>query len=127
MYSALNLMDKLLGLDQEGYEDNVYPSINVYENDDLVELKVLLPGLDKKDIEAKIEDGILSISGKKKIDYNKEGKVLRQERFFGEFERNVKINTPVDNESINALYEKGVLSITVKKSEEAKPKKIEIS
>ncbi len=127
MYSALNLMDKLLGLDQEVYEDNVYPSINVYENDDLVELKVLLPGLDKKDIEAKIEDGILSISGKKKIDYNKEGKVLRQERFFGEFERNVKINTPVDNESINALYEKGVLSITVKKSEEAKPKKIEIS
>ena len=127
MYSALNLMDKLLGLDQEVYEDNVYPSINVYENDDLVELKVLLPGLDKKDIEAKIEDGILSISGKKKIDYNKDGKVLRQERFFGEFERNVKINTPVDNESINALYEKGVLSITVKKSEEAKPKKIEIS
>lgn len=127
MYSALNLMDKLLGLDQEGYEDNVYPSINVYENDDLVELKVLLPGLDKKDIEAKIEDGILSISGKKKIDYNKDGKVLRQERFFGEFERNVKINTPVDNESINALYEKGVLSITLKKSEEAKPKKIEIS
>ena len=127
MYSALNLMDKLLGLDQEVYEDNLYPSINVYENDDLVELKVLLPGLDKKDIEAKIEDGILSISGKKKIDYNKEGKVLRQERFFGEFERNVKINTPVDNESINALYEKGVLSITLKKSEEAKPKKIEIS
>ena len=127
MYSALNLMDKLLGLDQEVYEDNVYPSINVYENDDLVELKVLLPGLDKKDIEAKIEDGILSISGKKKIDYNKDGKVLRQERFFGEFERNVKINTPVDNESINALYEKGVLSITLKKSEEAKPKKIEIS
>lgn len=127
MYSALNLMDKLLGLDQEVYEDNLYPSINVYENDDLVELKVLLPGLDKKDIEAKIEDGILSISGKKKIDYNKDGKVLRQERFFGEFERNVKINTPVDNESINALYEKGVLSITLKKSEEAKPKKIEIS
>ncbi|MCK4907250.1 MAG: Hsp20/alpha crystallin family protein, partial [Spirochaetes bacterium] len=115
------------GLDQEGYEGNVYPSINVYEHDDLVELMVLLPGLDEKDIEAKIEDGILSISGKKKIDYNKEGKVLRQERFFGEFERNVKINTPVDNESINALYEKGVLSITVKKSEEAKPKKIEIS
>jgi len=104
------------------------PALDVQEDKDNFTIRVELPGLKREDIEVSLEDGTLSISGERKAETPKEGtQVLRQERFFGKFSRELNLPTPVAADKVKAQYRDGILTVTLAKVEEAKPKQILVS
>jgi HSP20 family protein len=104
------------------------PAIDVYEDKDALTVKAELPGMKKEDIELSLHDGCLSISGERKSESkHQEAEVYRAERFFGRFQRTVSLPTPVATEKVKAQYKDGILTVTLPKTEEAKPKQIDVS
>lgn len=104
------------------------PALDVFENRDNLVVKAELPGMKKEDIEVSLHEGCLSISGERKNEQNhKDAEVYRSERFVGRFQRTVSLPSPVAADKIKAQYKDGVLTITLPKTEESKPKHIDIS
>jgi HSP20 family protein len=103
------------------------PAFDVYEDKDNFYVRAELPGMRKEDIELSMHNGSLSISGERKSDEAlKEAEVYRSERFFGRFQRTISLPTQVAVEKIKAQYKDGILSVTLPKAEEAKPKHIDV-
>src|SRR5210317_1867593 len=104
------------------------PSVDIEEEDDRYLIKADLPGVDKKDIDVKLENGVLSIRGEKQTEKEtgKGTKRHRTERFHGTFARSFTLPDAVKAEKVDASYKDGVLSLTIPKAEEAKPKSINI-
>jgi HSP20 family protein len=104
------------------------PPVDVHENAETLVVKAELPGMKKEDIQVTLHDGLLSISGERKSDVEqKEGETHRTERFFGRFQRSITLTAPVNADKIEASYKDGVLTVTLPKTEEAKPRQIEVS
>jgi HSP20 family protein len=104
------------------------PALDLYEDKDNFVVKAELPGMKKEDIEVSMHEGSLSISGERKSEEkHKDADVYRTERFFGRFQRTVALPTPVAADKVKASYKDGVLTITLPKTEEAKPKQIEVN
>lgn len=104
------------------------PAMDVVENEDGYLVSVDLPGVDKKDLEISVADNVLTIKGEKKIGREKkERKFFRKESWEGSFQRTLSLPHGVDAEHIGAKLNDGVLSITLQKREEAKPKQISVS
>ncbi|HXT10929.1 MAG TPA: Hsp20/alpha crystallin family protein [Candidatus Angelobacter sp.] len=103
------------------------PALDVFEDKDNFVVKAELPGMKKEDIDVSLHDGTLSISGERKSDKKwEDAEVYRAERFFGRFQRTVALPSAVDAAKIKAQYKDGVLTITLPKAEEAKPKQIDV-
>jgi HSP20 family protein len=103
------------------------PTLDVYEDEDKVTVQVEAAGMKKEDFDLSLQDDLLTISGERKSESEKrEGESFRSERFFGSFSRTVTLPAPVRGDDVSAGYKDGVLTITLPKSEEAKPKKIEV-
>jgi HSP20 family protein len=103
------------------------PALDVYEDKDSFIVKAQLPGMKKEDIEVSLHDGSLSISGERKSETKHEdAEVYRAERFFGRFERIVTLPALVAMDIVKAQYKDGVLTVTLAKSEAAKPKQIDV-
>jgi HSP20 family protein len=102
------------------------PALDVYEDKDNLIVKAELAGLKKEEIELSLHDNTLTISGERKERAEKEGEVSRSERFFGRFQRTVTLPKPVDANKVNARYKDGILTITLSKTEESKPRQIEV-
>ena len=104
------------------------PALDLYEDKDSFVVKAELPGMKREDIEVSLHEGSLSISGERKSEEKHEGAdAYRTERFFGRFQRTVALPTPVAADKVKAAYKDGVLTITLPKTEEAKPKQIEVN
>jgi len=104
------------------------PALDVYEDKDNFVVKAELPGMKREEIEVSLQDGGLSISGERKSEEKyEEGEVYRAERFFGKFQRTVTLHTPVAVDKVKAQYKDGILTITLPKTEEAKPKQIDVN
>lgn len=104
------------------------PALDVHEDKDNVVVRVELPGMKKEEIEVSVHDGSLSISGeRKREEKHAEGEVYRAERFFGRFLRTVELPSEVSSDKAKAQYVDGILTITLPKTEEAKPKHINVS
>jgi HSP20 family protein len=104
------------------------PAVDLYEDKDNVIVKAELPGMKKEDIDVSLREGMLTISGERKFEREEgKGETYRSERFFGRFQRSVVLPTAVNDAKVNAAYKDGILTITLPKSEEAKPKQIEVS
>ena len=103
------------------------PALDVYEEKDNVIVRVEVPGMKKEDIQLSLHDGSLSISGERKSEETfKNAEVYRAERFFGRFQRTVTLPTPVAADKVKAQYKDGILKVTLPKTEEAKPKHIDV-
>ena len=104
------------------------PSVDIEEEEDRYLIKADLPGVDKKDIDVKLENGVLSIRGEKQTESEtgKGTKRHRTERFHGSFARSFTLPDAVKADKVDASYKDGVLSLTIPKEEEAKPKSIDI-
>ena len=103
------------------------PAMDLYQTNDDIVAMVELPGMRKEDIEISLHDGMLTISGERK-DENAEGeKAARTERFVGKFRRSISLPTRVDSNKVNATYRDGILTVTLPKAEEAKPKQIQVN
>lgn len=104
------------------------PALDVYEDKDNFTVKAELPGIKKEDIEVSLHDGCLSLSGERKSETKHDGaEVYRTERFFGRFQRTVTLPAAVAVDKVKAAYKDGVLTITLPKTEEAKPRHIDVS
>jgi HSP20 family protein len=103
------------------------PALDLYQDKDNVYVKAELPGMKKEDIDVSLHDGVLSISGERKTEEkHKDAETYRSERFVGRFHRSITLPASVKADSVKAGYKDGILTITLPKSEEAKPKQIEI-
>jgi len=103
------------------------PALDLYQNNDNVVAVVELPGLRKEDIEISLQDGMLIISGERKDESVETENATRTERFTGKFRRSITLPTRIDVNKVNATYKDGVLTITLPKAEEAKPKQIQVN
>lgn len=103
------------------------PALDIYQNADNVVALLELPGMRKEEIEISLHDGALTIAGERKNGSADGDKAERTERFVGQFRRSVTLPTQVDSAKVSASYKDGILTVTLPKAEEAKPKKIEVS
>jgi HSP20 family protein len=104
------------------------PALDLYEDKDNLYVKVELPGMKREDIDVSLHEGSLSISGERKgEEKHEDAEVYRAERFFGRFQRMVTVPTSVAVDKVKAQYKDGILTITMPKTEEAKPKHIDVN
>jgi len=103
------------------------PSVDLTETKDRLVIKAELPGLEAKDVELTLADNILTIRGEKKEEKEeKDEHRFFVERYCGTFERRIKLPTLVKTDKIDATFDKGILTINLPKSEEAKNREIKI-
>ncbi len=107
-----------------------FPALDVLEKDDKIIVKAEIPGMDKRAIHVRLEDGTLTISGEKKSEEksDKEG-YYHVERAFGSFKRTVNLPKGIRCEEVNAFYKDGILTVDIPKSKEkaAKGKDLQIN
>jgi HSP20 family protein len=104
------------------------PALDLSQDKDNVFVKVELPGMKKEEISITLHEGVLTISGERKHEEEKKaGDVFRSERFFGKFHRSVALPAAVKTDKVAAAYKDGILTVTLPKAEEAKPKQIAVS
>ncbi|MCK4925421.1 MAG: Hsp20/alpha crystallin family protein [Spirochaetes bacterium] len=104
-----------------------WPAVDVREDDDNYLVEVELPGLSEKDVEVKVENGVLTIASRK--DESREEKdegYIRKERRHYSFSRSFSLPDNVDGEKITANFKNGLLDVAVPKAPAAKPKLIEV-
>lgn len=123
-----DIMDEFFNDALSSRRDNFVPSIDISETDDQFQISAQLPGMEKDDININLENGRLSISGERSFEKEEQGKKYhRVETKFGSFERSFQLPDNVDEDSISATYENGLLDISIDKSEEEVKKQIEIT
>jgi HSP20 family protein len=103
------------------------PPVDIYENENNIVLKADLPGVDPKDVEVRVEDSTLYLKGERKFEKEtKEENYHRVERSYGSFARSFSLPNSINAEKVKAEYKDGLLTLTLPKREEAKPKTIKI-
>lgn len=121
-----DILDEMFN-DVRTTNERFLPSIDIAETEKAFEIKAQLPGITKDDINIDLENGRLTISGERKLeneDNNK--KYHRVETQYGSFTRSFQLPDSIDQDSIAANFENGVLNITIEKNEEKAKRKIEI-
>jgi HSP20 family protein len=104
------------------------PPVDVYEDEQGIRLKMEVPGIEEKDIDIQLENNLLTVRGERKLEKEtKEENYHRIERHYGNFTRSFTLPNTVNPEHVKAGYSKGVLTITLGKREEAKPKQIKVN
>jgi HSP20 family protein len=105
-----------------------FPAVDVYEDKDTLTVRAELPGLKKEEIEISLHEGVLTLAGERKGEVKAEGaETYRSERWLGRFSRTVNLPVAVVADQIKATYTDGVLTVSLPKAEEAKPKQISIT
>ena len=104
------------------------PAIDVSENEGAYLVKAELPGVAREDLNVTINDGVLTINAERKEEKKdeKDGRVIRQERYYGKFVRSLRLGSDIDEGRIEAEYENGVLNLSLPKTAEVKPRKVDV-
>ncbi|MDH3457537.1 MAG: Hsp20/alpha crystallin family protein [Gemmatimonadota bacterium] len=129
MFNIRSEFDRLLGRTDTQVGAGWCPVVDVHETEDALILQAELPGLKADDVSLSVENGVLTISGEKKQQFEegKEGTEYHLvERRYGHFERRFTLPRTVDPERVVADFSDGILRITLAKAETAKPRRIEI-
>ncbi len=115
--------------DHEGLgESRWVPAVDVRETEESFEFSAELPGLGKDDVEITIEDKVLTLSGERKFEETEESNGYhRIERTYGSFARSFTLPNEVEQDKVKANFDSGILSISIPKAEQVKPRKIEIA
>ena len=106
------------------------PPVEIVESEKEIAMTFELPGLDKNDVKIAIDDNVLTLRGEKKAEHVEEDakkEFFLKERSYGMFERSFSLPPTVSVDKVGALFEKGVLKITLPKSEAVKPRGHEIA
>lgn len=103
------------------------PAVDIKESDELLTLTAELPGFDKNQVEITLENNVLTLAGERKFDQESKGEAFhRIERSYGSFSRSFTLPASVKTDKVDAKFENGLLSISLPKVEESKPRKIAI-
>ena len=125
------LNDALGGLDWQ-YRDSVsatwVPPVDIFEEKDAIRITAEVPGVQPQDVKISLEGNVLTVHGQKQqVAEERTERVHRYERTYGEFERTFNLPASVDANKITASYENGVLTITLPKAEQARPREIQVA
>ena len=104
------------------------PAVDIYETENELVVKADLPDVNPQDLDIRVENNILTIRGERRFE-NKisEENYLRVERAYGPFSRSFSLANSVKSDAIKADYQNGVLTLSIPKREEAKPKQIKVN
>jgi HSP20 family protein len=109
-------------------DGNWIPAFDITESEKEYKVSAELPGIDVKNLEVTLVEGVLKIKGEKRQESEKkEDNYLRIERSYGSFDRSFRIPNGVEANKIDATYKDGILNLTIPKAKEAKTRKIKIS
>jgi HSP20 family protein len=116
------------GLSAFGHGGLSWPQVEVVDRDKEVYVTAELPGLEENDVELRVEDNVLVLRGEKRTEFD-DAERQYSERSYGRFERHIALPAEVDEERANATFRKGVLTVTLPKTERARQqaKRIPIS
>ena len=103
------------------------PTLEVVEAQDQFIVTVELPGTKASDVKVTVEDDVLTIAGERKYEAPVASELRLSERAYGKFERSVRLSAPVQPDRVTAASKEGILSITLPKTEAAKPREIKIA
>lgn len=95
-----------------------WPSVEISDGEKEIKVTAEVPGLEEKDIEVLLDDGVLTLKGEKRSETEDKDKQF-SERFYGRFERRIPLGTEVKDEQVDARFKNGVLTVTLPKSEKA--------
>jgi len=109
-----------------GWQTVAAPASDVIETADALKVLLDLPGFDADSLRIEFENDLLTIEAERKTRDEKGETYLMSERGIGKFRRAFTVNVPIDSEHIEAAYDRGVLTVTLPKRAEAKPRKIEV-
>jgi HSP20 family protein len=113
---------------EEGSITTWAPAVDIFETQQELVVKADLPDIKPEELDIRVENNILTIRGERKFEKKvTEDKYLRVERSYGSFSRSFSLANTVNAEAIKAEYKNGVLTLTVPKREEAKPKQIKVN
>jgi HSP20 family protein len=119
------------GLARNAEESNLTPwapAVDIYETENELVVKADLPDINPQDLDIRVENNILTIRGERKFEKKvDESQYLRVERAYGAFTRSFSLANSVNSEAIKADYHNGVLTLSIPKREEAKPKQIKVN
>jgi HSP20 family protein len=104
------------------------PAVDIYETPNELVVKADLPDVNEKDIDVRVENNLLTIRGERKFEKSvSEENFLRVERTYGSFSRSFSLPNTVNAETIGAEYKNGVLTVTLPKREESKPRQVKVT
>jgi HSP20 family protein len=104
------------------------PAVDIYETPNELVVKADLPDVNEKDIDVRVENNLLTIRGERKFEKSvSEENFLRVERSYGAFSRSFSLPNTVNAEAIGAEYKNGVLTVTLPKREESKPRQVKVT
>ncbi len=103
------------------------PPVDIYETENDIMLKAELPGVDPKDVEVKVEDNTLYMKGERKFEKEVRNESYhRVERSYGSFARSFSLPNSISTDKVKAEFKDGLLTLTLPKREEAKPRTVKI-
>lgn len=103
------------------------PAVDVLETDTEFQIRAELPGIEKEQVSLAVEEGVLTISGRREQEKEENGKRYHKiERAYGSFARSFTVPDIVDQHKVSAEFKNGVLTVRLPKSEKARPKSIEV-
>jgi HSP20 family protein len=132
MYRLHSDMDNLFerffgGWDKPFYNSDLWPAVDISQDENQITINAEVPGCEPDDIDVSVTDNTLIITGEKKQQtVEKEKGCYHVERTYGNFRRELSLPSDVDTEKIDAACKNGVLSITLPKTEKAKPLKVKV-
>ena len=123
-------LDRMFNTNATAYTDTAtdwVPAVDIKEAKDAYEVVADVPGVEPKDIDVSLEDGVLTVKGERKSESNNEGEgFTRTERTYGSFYRRFTLPDTADADNISAKTEHGVLKLHIPKKEKVLPKKISV-
>lgn len=132
-YNIFNDMIKLRSMFDDFFDQKTeytasteFPPVQIKEGDDKITIHALVPGIPAGSIDIQLVDDSIVLSGEKKDDYENH-RYIRKERPFGIFRKTIRLPYRVKHDEIKADLVNGILTVSLTKSEEAKPRKIEIN
>ena len=127
MTQVQNQLNRLVDQVWGGRQESWLSADDVFDKKDAVVLKAELAGMNPDDIQIEVEDNVLTIKGERRFEETvDEERYYRVERRFGSFQRSLALPQSVKADQIDAAYDDGILTVTVPKAEQEKPKRIEV-
>lgn len=125
LFQLRNVVDRYFDEVPSRVRYREFPFVSFYEANDEITVKAIMPGVKPDSLSLNLVDTSLIIEGEKKYDYT-DNPYIRKERLFGKFKKSIKLPYRVKGDAIKAELKNGILTIELTRSEDTKPKRIEI-
>lgn len=120
-------LNRVFSRTQRGASFGAFPAINIWQAEGHLVLEAELPGMELSDLEIYVDgENQLTIKGNRRVVDQAKGTWHRRERSFGEFRRTIELPNLVDPAKVEAVLKNGILTISLPKKEELKPRKIDV-